>query len=270
MFSDYSGVQVFIYPVTIFYWISSNSILLALSTLLSVRVHFLPITFWGVLFVYVAFVMMKLYTMMSYNPQQRSPNFVSEYWDSVIKLHIRLFLVLMMVMVFFVLAEFLNYFYGIKMPVKQGIMLFFRLFTVLLIVAYYVAHMWLKPYLERRYSIQRSMKLCYSWLIKHPLEAIKYTGMLFLIMIAAVRLYVLLIGYVYNPMLLAAREFMGINLQLDLLPIDKLWSVFYNLAMLSAAFMLSNLCFYPIVFLAQLLAHKLNPIVIGKVIDAKD
>ena len=265
MFSDYNGIQVFLYPVTIFYWISSSSILLALTTLLSVRVHFLPITFWGVLLIYVAFVMMKIYTMLFPSPSANNPGLISEFWNAVIKLHTRLFIVLIIVMVFFVLTEFLSYFYGIKIPVKQGIMLFFRLFTVLLIVVYYLPNMWLKPYRMRHYSKRRSELLCYSWLRRHPLEAIKYTAILFLVMLSAVRLYLVAIAYVYNPSLMALHEYLGINLQLELVPIIKLWSVFYNLFMLSAAFMLSNICFFPILILAQLLVDKLHPIKLNKV-----
>ncbi len=187
------------------------------------------------------------------------------FWDSIINLHVRLFVVLLIVMVFFVLSEFLSYFYGIKLPVKHAVMLFFRLFTILLIIAYYIPYMWLKPYLERGYGKRRSEMLCYSWLIKHPLIAIKYSGLLFLIMIAAVRLYLLMINYVYSPLLLGILDLTGINVRLELIRIDQLWSVFYNLFILAAAFILSNVCFYPLIVLAQLLADKLHPISFAKV-----
>jgi len=260
MFTDYNGIQIFLYPGTLFYWISSSSILLALSTLLSVRVHFLPITFWGVLFIYLAFMIMKIYTMIFSVAPDHQVHLLDEFWDSIINLHARLFVVLLIVMVFFVLSEFLSYFYGIKLPVKHAVMLFFRLFTILLIIAYYIPHMWLKPYRERGYSKRRSEMLCYSWLIKHPLIAIKYSGLLFLILIAAVRLYLLMINYVYSPLLLGILDLTGINVRLELIRIDQLWSVFYNLFILAAAFILSNVCFYPLIVLAQFLADKLHPI----------
>jgi len=265
MFSEYNGIQVFMYPGTIFYWLSSTGILVALSSLLSARIHYLPLTFWGVLLIYVAFIMIKIYTILFKGPHFASPHLISEYWDSVIRLHIRLFVVLIAVMVFFVFAEFMSYFYGIKIPLKHGIMIFFRLFTVILIIAYYIPAMWLKPYRERGYGRRRSEQYFFAWMKRNPLATVKYSGMLFLILLAAVRLYVLLIPYVYNPLIYAVNDFLIINLQLELAPINHLWSVFYDLFILSAAFMLSNLCFYPIMMLAQALANALHPIKPGKV-----
>lgn len=270
MFSDYNGIQIFLYPGTIFYWISSSSIILALSTLLSVRVHYLPLTFWGVLLIYVAFMMMKIYTMVFDGPHQMNRHLLSQYWDAVIRLHLRLFVTIIVVMIFFVFAEFMSYFYGIKIPLKQGIMLFFRLFTILLIIAYYIPSMWLKPYRQRNYSKHRSELLCFAWLKKNPLSGLKYSAMLFLIMLAAVRVYVLAVSFIYKPLLLAVYDLLGVNLQVELIPISHLGSVFYNLFMLAAAFMLSNLCFFPILLLAQYLANALHPIKLIKVTHAEN
>jgi hypothetical protein len=269
MFSDYNGIQVFLYPGTIFYWISSTSILWALSTLLSVRLHFLPISFMGILVIYISFIMMKIYTILYQGPHRDNPHLLSEYWDAIIRLHTRLFVVLLAAMIFFVFTEFMAYFYGIKIPLKQGIMLFFRLFTILLIIAYYIPAMWLKPYRKRRYGKRRSELLCYSWITKNPLQAVKYSGMLFLVMLAAVRIYVIVIAYIYNPLLFALNDFLGINLHVELMPISNIWTVFYNLFMLAVAFMLSNLCFFPIIKLAQLLADALHPIKLVKVNHAQ-
>lgn len=269
MFSDYNGIQVFLYPGTIFYWISNASIVLALSTLLSVRLHYLPLSFLGVLVIYISFIMMKIYTILFQGPHRENPHLVSEFWDAVIRLHTRFFVVLLAAMIFFVFTEFMSYFYGIKIPLKHGIMLFFRLFTILLIIAYYIPAMWLKPYRKRRYGKKRSELLCYAWIIKNPLQAVKYSGMLFLVMLAAVRVYVIVIAYAYDPLLYALNDFLGVNLHVELLPITKLWTVVYNLFMLAVAFMLSNLCFFPIIKLAQLLADALHPIKLGQVSHAK-
>lgn len=260
MFSDYNGIQVFIYPITIFYWISSSSIFLALSTLLSVKLHYLPITFWAVLLVYTLFIMLKIYTIYFRFSHKESPHLNKDFWDSVIRLHKRLFVVLLALMVLFVLTEFLRYFYGISLPMKQFVVYAFRLFTIIIILYYYFSSMWLKPYRERNYGSRRSEKLCYLWMLKNPLGAIKYTGLLFLMIFAAVRLYVLVITYIYKPFLLGFGELFGLSLHLEMVSVASVGHMFYNVFILAAAFILSNLGFFPILYLMQILAKRLHPI----------
>ncbi|MCD8479244.1 MAG: hypothetical protein LRZ88_02785 [Candidatus Cloacimonetes bacterium] len=268
MFSDYNGIQVFLYPGTIFYWISNASIVLALSTLLSVRLHYLPLSFFGRL--------SDLYLLHNdedihhlFRATSGKPAFGLRVLGCCYPLAHQILCGAVGRDDFFVFTEFMSYFYGIKIPLKHGIMLFFRLFTILLIIAYYIPAMWLKPYRKRRYGKKRSELLCYAWIIKNPLQAVKYSGMLFLVMLAAVRAYVIVIAYAYDPLLYALNDFLGVNLHVELLPITKLWTVVYNLFMLAVAFMLSNLCFFPIIKLAQLLADALHPIKLGQVSHAK-
>lgn len=260
MFAHYNGVQIFIYPISIFYWLGKESIVMALSNLLTERLHYLPLSFWGVLFIYILFIMMKTYTIYFQTPHQHNKHLVSDFWDSIINMHVRLFIVLIIVMVFFVLTSFMSYFYGIRLPLKQAIALFFRLFTILIIVYYYLAEMWLSPYRKRGYGDHRSETLCWGWLCKNPLAALQYTVFLVLIVLIAVKLYVIVISYVYDPLFLGLKQYLNFSIHLDLVPLKHTGTIFYNLFILAVAFMLSNLLFYPIIHFLQMLANHLHPI----------
>lgn len=260
MFSHYNGVQIFIYPISIFYWLGKESIVMALSNLLTHRLHYLPLSFWGVLLFFILFVMMKNYTIYFQTAHHHSKHLVSDFWDSIIKLHVMLFIVLIIVMVFFVLTSFMSYFYEIRLPLKQAIALFFRLFTILMIFFYYIAAMWLSPYRVRGYGDKRSQTLFWGWLSKNPGAALQYTIFLILLVFIAVRLYLLMISYFYDPLFVWLKHYLNFSIHLDLVPLTNIGSIFYNLFMLAVAFMLSNLLFYPIIHFFQVVAKRLHPI----------
>lgn len=265
MFSEYNGIQVFLYPMTLLYWISSTSILLPFTSLLTLRIHYLPLTFFGVLLIYVCFMVLKIYTYLFPSTRSHYPQKLSEFYDLVIQLHLVLFVSILILMVYYILSRFLGYFYRIDLPLKQGVMFFFRAFTVLLILYYYLQSMWLKPLRQRQYSKKRSTLLVTGWANKHPWTALKYTVMMSVVVFAAVKLYLLVIVYFITPVLAGIRHFLGLKLDIELIPITGIISVLYNLFMLAAAFMLSNLLFYPIIVLSQKLTQSLHPMKIKQV-----
>jgi hypothetical protein len=270
MCSEYNGIQVFLYPMTIFYLISTNSILSAFTSLLSLRIYYLPLSFFGVLFIYVGFMVLKIYTCLFRGPHKEYPLLMDEFYESVINLHLVLFITLMILMVYFVLTKFLAYFYAIELPLKQVIMFLFRAFTTLLILYFYLRSMWLSPLRKRGYGKRRSKFIVTGWVYKHPWEAVKYTVMMIVVVISAVRLYVLVIAYFLSPLISGLSSLLGWHLSLDLITVSGIGSVLYNLFMLAAAFALSNLLFYPIISLGQTLNNKMHPMKIKQVHYAKN
>ena len=265
MCGQYNGIQVFLYPVTLLYWISSASILLPFTTLLSLRMHYLPLTFFGVLLIYVCFMILKIYTFVFPGPRSGHPKLLGEFYDKVIQLHLVLFVTVLVLMVYYILARFLGYFYRIDLPLKQGVMFFFRALTVLLILYYYLKSMWLKPMRDRRYSQKRSTLLALGWANRNPWAALKYTVMMIVVVFAAVKLYLIVIAYFITPVLSGIRHLLGLKLDIELIPISGIGSVLANLFMLAAAFMLSNLLFYPIIVLSQKLNNSMHPMKIKQV-----
>ncbi|MCB5254191.1 MAG: hypothetical protein RBR69_02630 [Candidatus Cloacimonadaceae bacterium] len=270
MCSEYNGIQVFLYPMTLIYWISTTSILVPLTTLLSVRMHYLPLTFFGVFLVYVCFMVLKIYTCIFPGPHKLYPKLMDEFYDLVVQLHLVLFVTIIIIMVYYVLSRFLGYFYSIDLALKKGVLFFFRAFTVLLILYYYLKSMWLKPLRERNYSQKKSTLLVTGWISRNVWAAVKYTGMMSMVVFAAVKLYLIIIAYFLTPALSGLKEFLGLKLEIELIPIDGISSILYNLFMLAAAFMLSNLLFYPIIVLSQKLNNSMHPMKIKQVPYAQD
>ncbi len=265
MCAEFNGIQVFLYPMTLLYWISSASILLPFTSLLSMSIHYLPLTFFGVLLIYVCFMVLKIYTCVFPGPHSHHPKLLDEFYELVIQLHLVLFVTIIVLMVYYILSRFLGYFYRIDLPLKQGVMFFFRAFTVLLILYYYLKSMWLKPLRARRYSQKRSLLLTIGWINRNPWAAVKYTVMMSVVVFAAVKLYLIAIAYFITPVLSGIRHLLGLKLDIELIPISGIFSVLANLFMLAAAFMLSNLLFYPIIVLSQKLNNSMHPMKIKQV-----
>jgi len=251
------------------YWITSSSLLVAITSLLSTSIHYLPLTFFGVIMVYVAFTMLKLYTMYFNKPHRFLLNNVSDYWNSVIRLHLYLFITLMILMTFFVLSEFLSYFYGIKLPLKQVVMGMFRVFTISLILIYYLWSVWLKPYRNRKYGKRRAEVLCWGFILHHPWESLKFSLITLLVVVMAVRAYAIAALYVISPIFEGLSHYFGISFTLELSRITSVGTIIYDLFVLAAAFMLSNLCFFPIIYLLQRFISFIHPIKLRALSDAK-
>jgi hypothetical protein len=268
MCSEYNGIQVFLYPGTIFYWLSGSDLLESFSSLMTMRIHYLPLVFFTVLFAYVAFMVLKLYCTFFEGPHRLFPKRLSDFWDHVINLHLYLFVTLIVLMAFYVLSKFLSYYYGINLPLRQGVWFFFRAFTVFLILFYFLRSMWISPFQKRDFSLRRSERHCLAWMLRHPWIALRYNVLMLVLVLAAIRLYLILIVVIISPALSFLSTLSGQQLFIELIPVISMGSIFFNVFMLFAAFMLSNLFFYPIIKLGQRLLLTMHPISINQVNNA--
>ena len=150
MFSGYNGVQIFLYPVLLFFWLSHESAMMSFTTLLGRRLHYLPLVFYFVLLVYVGFMVMKIYTGVFDGSGRQYQNRLEEFYDLVIRLHRYLFYTVIILMIFYVLTKFLSYFYSIELPLKEGCCTSGSLYRPSSCSIMYT--MWLKPYREQHYS----------------------------------------------------------------------------------------------------------------------
>ncbi|MDD4688067.1 MAG: hypothetical protein PHH38_08315 [Candidatus Cloacimonetes bacterium] len=260
MCSEYNGIQVFLYPGTIFYWLSGSGLVWSFTSLLSMRIHFLPLVFFTVLFAYVCFMVLKIYTGVFVGPHKLQMERLSYFFELVIGLHYALFVAIIILMVFYVLSKFLAYYYGIELPIKEAIWFVFRAFTIILILYHYLKTIWIRPLQKASINIKRSERYCLAWIARYPWAAIKFTGIATILMLAAVRLYLIVIVLFLSPTLVYLQGITGLKLNIELLPVTGMASVFYNVFMLFAAFMLSNLIFYPIILLSNTLSERMNPI----------
>jgi hypothetical protein len=269
MCSEYNGIQVFLFPGTLFFLLSSDSLVGSFTSLLSLRMHFLPLVFFTVLLAYVCFMGLKIYTSLFDGPHSLYPGKMDEFYDYLIRLHLTLFITVIVLMVFYVLSRFMSYFYGIELPLKKAVWFTFRAFTVLLIAVYYFRSTWLATLMKQRMSISRSKRYWLAWSSRHPFVFLKYSALIIVVMVAAVRLYQLSIVLFISPVLSFIGTLSGLNPGIELIPVSGMFSVFYNVFMLFSAFLLSNLFFYPIIYLAQNLVESLHPIQIKQVDHAQ-
>lgn len=260
MFSDYNGVQIFLYPTLLFFWLSHEAAVASFSTLLSLRLHYLPLVFYSVLLIYVCFMALKVYTVVFDAPRSRYEERMNEFKDLIIKLHLLLFYTVIVLMVFYVLTRFLGYFYGIELPLKQGVMYMFKMFTTSLILFFYIYTIWLKPFRDRDLSTRHCQNKCIIWIARNPFVALKFTVIMLLVITISVQLYLLSMNYLIHPLQKLLANATGVKLSIILLPMKSVGSLIINILMLAAAFLLSNLLFYPFILLGNKAIMTLHPI----------
>ncbi len=243
--------------------------MVAITSLLSISIHYLPISFFGVILIYVAFISFKLYTMYFTKPHRLELHNVNDFWDSIIRLHLYLFITLMILMVFFVLSEFLSYILRDQAASETGSYGLVQDLHGFFDPLYYLWSTWLKPYRNRNYGRKRAEKLCLGFIIHHPWESLRFSVITLLMVLVAVRAYALTALYVLSPIFDGLSRFLAIKFSLELSRIHNTGSILYDLFVVAAAFMLSNLCFYPFIILSQKLITAIHPIKLKSLANAK-
>ena len=251
LFGEYNGIQVFLAPVTLFYWIDGSSILSAGTSLLNFRVHFFPLLVFMIIFAYTAFMMTKL--KLFHTGSQ------SDYIDTLIDMNISVLALVLIALIVFAIASFLAYFYGIRETVRPAMYLLFKLYTSILIFYYFFVHQWLKRFYQRGYGRDSATKALKAWIRKNQLGFIRYSVLLIAIVLAAIRLYQIMISYIIDPILSGFTSIFGFNPHLHLVPFIHNQDVFINVAVCCVAFVMSNLLFFPIIFIMGQLLEWLHP-----------
>ncbi len=257
MFGKFLGIQVFAAPITLFYLIKSESILRAGTSLLSFKIHYLPLLVFLIMLAFMLFMLIKLKLI------QRGS--ADDYLDSVIQLNLSMLVLVIIALIIYAVSGFLAYFYGIRGTLKHSIYLLFKLYTSLLILYYYLLnHLLNVDYISRR-SRRRAMQYIRAWSMKHKFLFLRYILFLALVIMAITRLYILLVHFVLVPVLTGIKNYAGIDLRFSLAQFFTLKDVFMNVAVLVGAFLISNLLIYPLILISETLIKKYLPfnIIIG-------
>jgi len=252
LFGDFSGIQVFLAPITLLYVIQSQSILSSLTNLFTLRLHYFPLVIYLIFIAFVLFMIAKLWQM---EPRGRG-----QLIDRIVELNLSVLTLVIIALMYYALSAFFAYFYGIKGTLKPGLAIIFKLFTTLIIIYHYMLHVWLEPYKKRGYGWDRSMRACKAWLRWHKYSFARFSILIVALIILSVRLYQLAIGYMIIPCFEGLKDVWNIDIRLGLLPFNSISEVYINSALLLVALLLSNLIFYPLVFTVTLVLHHLNPI----------
>ena len=59
LFGSFNGIQVFLYPGLLLYWLRSDRLVEVISDLLGLRIHYFPLGVFLLLGLYVAFILLK-------------------------------------------------------------------------------------------------------------------------------------------------------------------------------------------------------------------
>jgi len=252
LFGKYLGIQVFIAPITMFYLIESDSIMMAGTSLLGFRIHFFPLFIFLVMLSFMAFMLIKLKLL------HRGTR--DDYLEAVIELNISMLALVIIALIVYAVAGFLAYFYGIKETLKHSMYMLFKIYTAVLILHHYLLSVWLAPFYPKHYGRKRAKKLFKAWARKHKMMLVRYSVLLILIVFASTRIYLILIHYVFVPVFTGIATYTGFDLRLSLFRFFALKDIFLNVAVCLIAFMGSNLLFSPVVWIIEYLINRFIPL----------
>ncbi len=258
LFGEWNGIQIFLIPMTIFYLLDGLSVAHWISGLLTHRIHYLPLTIFLFLLLYVIFVILKRISFdFELNASIRGKRTILNF---VIELHKQLIILVFMLVMVFMLSAFLKYFYNIHIHIRYIFLYITQVFCVMMIVYHYIMNMWLKYYLKAGYSRKRAWACLLIFMRKDLGIFIRYSISLVLIMILSVYLYRALILLIIAPGLDLITGTTGLKLQFHVSQYIAGSVVLGNVWVLFVAFLTSNLLFSPIVKILHNLIQSYHPL----------
>lgn len=255
-FGSFNGIQAFLFPGLLLYWLDSDRLVTVVSDLLALNIHYFPLCVFLLLGSYVAFILLK-------NRALNSGLTGSAKLDTgafIVDLHKKLLIVLISFALLFILSGFFKYFYGIRIPVRTIASWTARVLGIGIILYYYLLHVWLAPWLKRGHSQHSSAERSFVYARLHPWRFVGFTLFQVIMIFVLARVYVNVLEYVYHPLFMVLGSATGIRIEL------KLWSLTSNLALFLDVFlaivalMISNIFFIPLVWVAELSSRIMHPI----------
>lgn len=255
LFGDFNGVQIFIYPMTLFYWIDTESFLWASTGLFSSQRYFFPLVVFLLAFIFMAFLVMKNHCALYSDVWPHPPAEKRSFNLTVIGLHKLLLIILFAVGMIYLVSAFLNYFYGIALPLRVIYLMLARIVCVLMILGYAIRNSWTRPHREKGLDITRASALVRKDFRerqgRYLLHAVVYALLAF-IFSAFYNLIVLNVFYLIFSIV-------GVSPNLYLAVTSGFPALFYDILVICVALMLSNLLFSPLVKLGVDLSERLHP-----------
>jgi hypothetical protein len=254
-FGDFNGVQVFLYPMTLFCWVDTNSFLYAATGLLTTQKHFFPLAVFLLIFVFVIFLILKNVSGIfdAIYPLQEGDK--SIFWQTVINLHKFLLIIIIAAALLYVVSVFLKYYYDIRVPLKSIYPIAIRFLGILLLLLYGLRFIWTKPFRENEFDMQEACgKLRNDYKAHRNLYAVHALFYILMVLVGA---------FIYNILVLDVlyRIFAWLNCSPNLYftPPANILALLYNIFIIVIALLLSNLLFSPLVKAITHIAEKLHP-----------
>jgi len=260
LFGGYNGVQAFLYPLTLFAWIDGLSFSFVITGLLTVHKHFFPLSLFLLLFLYIAFLILKNHNFGFHIARHEPSQEKLIFRKVVIDIHKVLFIVLICGIVLYVLAAFLRNYYSISMPLKVIYQYTLREFGVMMVLYYGTLNHWITPYLKRGMSFDHALRQVRRDVRVHFAPFLFYVLFLFAAVLLGTWLFDFLVLNLFFPFLYATP----LSPQLLLLPLNNFGALFYDVFMIGVAFLLSNLFFSPFSLIISHYAELLHPLNLKK------
>lgn len=255
LFGDFNGVQVFLYPWTLLWWVRSESLLYSVTGLLTIHKHFFPLAIFCLLFLYMMFLIVKNSSAILKDGAASSAADRRSFWKMVIELHRILLLTVMGAVIIFALASFLRYYYNIRVPLKAIYPIIIQAYSVVLILFYTLKNVWTEPYRNRGDNMDKAYLKVGRQFRKDPKAFLLHASVLISMIFVGCFIYNLLI---MNLLFMLVERF-GIAPKLEMLAPTTIWALLYDIFVMAAAFMLSNLLFSPIVTLVNHFSGRFKP-----------
>lgn len=258
LFGEWNGIQIFLIPTTLFYLLDGFSVARWVSGILTMNIHYLPLSIFLFLFLFLGFVIIKRHAYDRALPQNKYRK--AEFYDFIIGLHKLLLVLVVSLAIVYVLSAFLRYFYQISMPVRYVFAFVTQLYCILLIVYHYIIATLLKPYLSDGYSRKRAWGYLLLRFRKNLWLLARYILLSVLIIIFSAYIYRTLIIFLFTPAVDYFAILTGIELGFSVYQYNSAFTILANVWIIFVAFLCSNMIFALIVKPLNLLLQSLNPI----------
>ncbi|NLK50184.1 MAG: hypothetical protein GX294_06000 [Candidatus Cloacimonetes bacterium] len=260
LLGSFNGIQVFLYPSLLVYWIKGDSLVGAAYDLMGTGLHLMPLTVFFLLLLFVLFMILKFH-LMDYH---KLPFGSSDIARHVIKIHRILVPAILAYTVFFALSIFIKYFYGIQISTGHLATMATRVLASAWIVYAFVKNAWIHPWQKLGHSLQSSQKRALVYPRLHPFKFLAFNLYLVFAIIILAKLYTSIMEVIYHPLFSFIGYLTGFLPRFELLPVASTLPLLTNIVLLAFAFLLSNFFFIPLVWLAKHACQIMHPIRIQK------
>lgn len=255
LFGDFNGVQAFVYPWTLLWWISGKSLLYTITGLLTNQRYLFPLTVFLILMMYMAFILVKNTSAILSGERTVSQAERKSLAQMAVNAHKLLLIGLAVALLIYLLGSFLKYYYGLLLPLREIYQRMFQGFSIILIVAYTLKNAWTKHYREQGDSMDEAFAKVRGEIVSTPgVYALHGAALCCLILIGCFIYNLLILNLIYT-----LADGFGIAPDLKMLPPFTILALLYDAFLLGIAFLLSNLLFSPIVILSMHFSARFLP-----------
>lgn len=246
-------MQAILYPMTLIFWMNIESFEKAGIVLFTSHKYFFPLLIFLLVFIFMAFMVLKNFSELSDPRQKNSKAQNSSIARTIISLHKALLVVMFAVGLIYLVYAFLNHYYGISLPLSTIYIGLAKYVAVGLILIYALRNAWTHPYRENGLDIRRALVKVRSDFQAQPRPFLLH-AFSFIIM-------ALLASAIHSRIVMSVIDFFigRSSLSLHLANATGMLSLVYDVFLIFVALILSNLVFSPLVLLVNSLSSKIVP-----------